>query len=81
MHHSSELVDTYSLLNDNKTKMNEEILAYNSKQTPDDKAICNFLAHTIDNELTSAESKIWHAHPVWFLEGNPIVGYSKQKAG
>lgn len=31
--------------------------------------------------LTEAESKIWHAHPVWFLDGNPIVGYSKQKAG
>lgn len=36
---------------------------------------------TIDNELTESESKIWHAHPVWFLDGNPIVGYSKQKAG
>ena len=27
------------------------------------------------------QSKIWHAHPVWLLAGNPIVGYSKQKAG
>jgi len=34
---------------------------------------------TIDSELTEAENKIWHAHPVWFLEGNPIVGYSKLK--
>lgn len=39
------------------------------------------LAQAIDTELTEAESKIWHSHPVWFLEGNPIVGYSKQKAG
>jgi hypothetical protein len=31
--------------------------------------------------LPNAESKIWHAHPVWFLDGNPIVGYSKQKTG
>ncbi len=22
---------------------------------------------------------MWHRHPVWFLEGNPIVGYSKLK--
>ena len=22
---------------------------------------------------------IWHAHPVWFLKGNPIVGYGKLK--
>ena len=65
----------------NQTTMNEEIKEYNDKQTSDDKAICDLLAQTIDNELTEAESKIWHAHPVWFLDGNPIVGYSKQKAG
>lgn len=61
--------------------MNQEINIYNNNQTSEDKAICNLLAITIDNELTEAESKIWHAHPVWFLDGNPIVGYSKQKAG
>lgn len=61
--------------------MNEEITAYNQKQLAADQSICNLLAQTIDNELTEAESKIWHAHPVWFLNGNPIVGFSKQKAG
>ena len=61
--------------------MNEDIKTYNNKQTPDDKAICDLLTQTIDRELTEAENKIWHAHPVWFLNGNPIVGYSKQKKG
>jgi hypothetical protein len=61
--------------------MNKEIKAYNTKQSPEDKKICNILAAEIDNSLSEAESKIWHAHPVWFLDGNPIVGYSKQKAG
>lgn len=61
--------------------MNETITTYNDLQSQDDKAIGDLLAQTIDNELTEAESKIWHAHPVWFLDGNPIVGYSKQKAG
>lgn len=61
--------------------MNAEIKTYNNSQTSDDKAICNLLAQIIDNELTEVENKIWHAHPVWFLDGNPIVGYSKQKAG
>jgi hypothetical protein len=37
------------------------------------------LAKTIDSKLIEAENKIWHAHPVWFLDGNPIVGYSKLK--
>lgn len=59
--------------------MNKEINTYNSIQVSTDKEICDLLAKIIDNELKEAESKIWHAHPVWFLEGNPIVGYSKEK--
>lgn len=61
--------------------MNQEIILYNEKQTLEDKEICNQLATIIDYELTNAESKIWHSHPVWFINGNPIVGYSKQKKG
>ena len=64
-----------------KTQMNNEIRTFNDKQTSDGKEICNRLVIVIDSELTEAESKIWHAQPVWFLDGNPIVGYSKQKAG
>lgn len=54
---------------------------YNNSQNDEDKAMCELLQKEIDNSLPEAESKIWHAHPVWFLEGNPIVGYSKQKNG
>lgn len=61
--------------------MNKEIKAYNDNQTLVDKEICDQLAAIIDSELTEAENKIWHSHPVWFINGNPIVGYSKQKAG
>lgn len=61
--------------------MKEEIITYNNQQTPGDIEICNLLACIIDSELTEAESKIWHTHPVWFLAGNPIVGYSRQKKG
>lgn len=59
--------------------MNDTIQHYNEQQEESD--ICTKLATIISSELTEAESKIWHAHPVWFLDGNPIVGYSKQKAG
>lgn len=61
--------------------MNKDIQAYDKLQTPIDMAICNLLATEIDHHLPEAESKIWHAHPVWFLDGNPVVGYSKLKNG
>jgi hypothetical protein len=64
-----------------KVDMHPQILKYNDKQAPGDKGICDVLAHEIDRALPGSESKIWHAHPVWFLDGNPIVGYSKQKPG
>jgi hypothetical protein len=59
--------------------MNKDVKAYNNSQSANDKAICNALADEIDSNLPKAENKIWHAHPVWFLDGNPIVGYSKLK--
>lgn len=59
--------------------MHEDVQAYNNSQTATDAAICNLLAQEIDKNLPKAENKIWHRHPVWFLEGNPIVGYSKLK--
>lgn len=61
--------------------MNPAIKTYNQSQASSDMEICNILSEIIDRELPEAENKIWHAHPVWFLGGNPIVGYSKQKAG
>ena len=59
--------------------MNKDVKAYNDSQTDENKKICNALAKEIDKGLPEAENKIWHAHPVWFLDGNPIVGYSKLK--
>lgn len=59
--------------------IHQDIFAYNASQSADDHRICEVLATTIDQSLPDAENKIWHRHPVWFLEGNPIVGYSKLK--
>lgn len=61
--------------------MHPDILKYNARQERDEKAICDVLAGEIEKHLSGAEGKVWHAHPVWFLEGNPIAGYSKQKPG
>ena len=59
--------------------MHSETRKYNQAQAPKDRAICRLLAQEIDRNLPEAENKIWHRHPVWFLDGNPIVGYSKLK--
>ena len=59
--------------------MHADTKAYNAAQAPGDRAICKLLAEGIDRGLPGAENRIWHAHPVWFLDGNPIVGYSKLK--
>lgn len=59
--------------------MNKDVQAYNNAQAEEEKAICNLLAKEIDRHLPKAENKIWHRHPVWFLDGNPVVGYSKLK--
>lgn len=56
-----------------------DILAYNASQSEADRPICDTLSKSIDKHLKGAECKIWHRHPVWFLDGNPIVGYSKLK--
>ena len=67
--------------------MHPDISAYNTALAPIDEVITDLLATTIDKHLKGAtkavvvENKMWHGHPVWFLDGNPIVGYSKQKPG
>ena len=59
--------------------MHPDVKKYNDSQAPGDRAICQLLAKQIERDLPEAENKVWHAHPVWFLDGNPIVGYSKLK--
>lgn len=61
--------------------MNKDIQNYNNSQSAEDKVICEELAEIICTHLPEAENKIWHAHPVWFLEDNPIAGYDKLKTG
>ena len=59
--------------------MHPDIQNYNNLQAHEEQEICNLLAETINRCLPEAENKIWHAHPVWFLDGNPVAGYSKLK--
>lgn len=69
-----------------RTTIHADILAYNAAQAPGDRRICDALAQAVHRTLTRSagggvEHKIWHRHPVWFIDGNPIVGYHKLKDG
>ena len=57
------------------------IAAYHRNLAECDQVICDRLRAEIDAALPDAESKVWHGHPVWFLDGNPVAGYSRQKPG
>lgn len=59
--------------------MDRSTSEYNAALAVADRQVADLLANTIDDHLPEAENKVWHAHPVWFLDGNPIVGYSKLK--
>lgn len=56
-----------------------DIPSYNTAQEGETKSICNTLKKLFSDNLQNSESKIWHGHPVWFQDGNPIVGYAKLK--
>ena len=58
-----------------------DVRAYNDAQAPVDREVCELLVRELCAALPDAEHKVWHRHPVWFLEGNPVVGYVKLKAG
>jgi hypothetical protein len=59
--------------------MHSDTKKYNAAQAPAGRPICDLLAEQIDRGLPGAENKKWHGHPVWFLDGNPIVGYGRLK--
>lgn len=59
--------------------MNEDVKTYNETQDVSRKEICELLAKEIHATLPEAENKVWHGAPVWFIEGNPIVGYWVRK--
>ena len=61
--------------------MQQDIINYHDVLSTNDKVICDLLYDEINQNLSEAEHKLWHAHPVWFIDGNPIVGYHKLKKG
>jgi hypothetical protein len=59
----------------------DDIVAYEATLIEADRSLCERLRSVISDALPEAEGKIWHRHPVWFLDGNPVVGYHRLKSG
>jgi hypothetical protein len=57
-----------------------DIRAYHDRLDADARPICDILLSIIDAGLPDADRKVWHAHPVWFFDGNPVVGYDRLKS-
>jgi hypothetical protein len=64
-----------------KSNLDLEIQKYHQDLTDGERVICDLLAEQLLAGIPEATFKLWHGHPVWFLNDNPIVGYSKQKPG
>lgn len=58
----------------------DDIRDFHDRLDAEARPICDLLLATIERELPDADRKVWHAHPVWFFDGNPVVGYSRLKA-
>lgn len=57
----------------------DDIAAYHEALDADARPICDRLLAIIERELSDADRKVWHAHPVWFFDGNPVAGYDRLK--
>lgn len=63
------------------SKIGQDIQDYQSNLSSHDAEIGEVLIKLFSKALPTAEAKVWHGHPVWFVDGNPVVGYNLKKAG
>jgi hypothetical protein len=57
----------------------DPIAAYSETPPAPLAAVCRALRKAVDAALPKAESRIWHAMPVWFVGENPVVGFKASK--
>jgi len=58
-----------------------DIIEYNQGLAAAERELAEALVELFASTLPTAEAKVWHGHPVWFVDGNPVCGYSLKKAG
>ena len=51
------------------------IETYERSLKPELAAVCRLLRKEIDATLPMSGAKIYHGMPVWFIAGNPVVGF------
>ena len=54
----------------------DAIAAYTAALAPGHAAVCQQLRAEIDKALPKATSKLWHGHPVWFIDDTPVTGFN-----
>ena len=59
--------------------MDTAINKYNKQFADSHPIILVKIAECIGSVLPEAVGKVWHGHPVWFINENPIVGYNVRK--
>jgi hypothetical protein len=59
----------------------DEITKFNNELDSSARAACDTIRELLDDALGREGSKLYHGAPVWFLDGNPIAGYSIKKEG
>jgi hypothetical protein len=62
-------------------KIGQDILDYQEDLSVEEAEIGEALIKLIEKAIPKAQGKVWHGHPVWFIDGNPVVGYSLKKSG
>jgi len=59
----------------NGVRRADPVAAYARVQQPRFRKTCDHLREVIEAALPQAACRVWHGSPVWFIEGNPVVGY------
>jgi hypothetical protein len=54
---------------------------YNNSLQGVNRELAQRLRNLFEEVVPAAKGKVWHGHPVWFIDGNPVFGYSLKKAG
>ena len=59
----------------------QDILNYNDELESTVRELAQAFCTQIAATIPQAQGKVWHGHPVWFIDENPVAGYSLKKSG